>query len=441
MAQNPGGRQVQAAFSAGFDGEESSSEMLERFPVLFPHGADIPKHQLGWRMAVLPFRAVGNPGSYGLAFGMAEEISAAVSRFRSPRLVATATFWDGTGPAADVLGRSRMYELDYVLDGTIEVVGSRVRINAVLLDVVLDFEVIWTALFEGVLDDLFSLQDRVATETVRQIDPDLSSRGPTSDAPVRTPVPAAHNLVLAAMQSIFRLDRETFMRARQSLQKAIELDPNYAAAHTWLAYWSIMAVGQGWVKHPRDVTALAGASADRAVRLDASDARAHTIAGHVQGYFLHNVRGALALHAEAIRLNPNLPIAWTLSSIAKSYNGEHAMAIRHARISQSLSPRDPHIFLNENALLVAHFFNHDLEHARVLADAVLGRSPGHASALNIQLATLGHLGLVDEAASCLSALRAIDPDISAAKIVGRIPLTLDDAAYYGEGLSRSGLAN
>ncbi len=416
-----------------------TAEMLERFPAVFPDGADIPKHQLGWRMAVLPFRAVGSPGSYGLAFGMAEEISEAVSRFRSPRLVATATFWDGTGPAADVLARCQMYELDYIVDGTIEVVGQRVRINVVLLDVVLDFEVIWTGAFDGAADDLFSLQDRIAAEMVRQIDPDLFSRGPASSPPVRTPVPAAHSLVLGAMQSIFRLEQDRFVPARQSLERAIELDPNYASAHAWLAYWSIMAVGQGWVKNPKDVTALAGVSAERAVELDGSDARALTIAGHVKSYFLHDVSSALELHAQAIRLNPNLPIAWTLSSFTKSYSGEHATAIKHASRSVSLSPRDPHMFLTENALLVAYFFSRNLEHAATLADVVLTRHAGHRSALNMQLAILGHTGRTGDAAPFLAAYREIDPEMSASNIVRRIPLTPADREFYREGLMLAGV--
>ena len=413
--------------------------MLNRFPKVFPDGADIPKHQLGWRMAVLPFRAAGAPGGYGLAFGMAEEISSAVSRFRSPRLMATATFWDGTGPAADVLGRCRMYELDYILDGTIEVAGPRVRVSVVLLDVVLDFEVIWTGTFEGPSNDLFSLQDRIAAETVRQLDPDLFSRGPSCKAPERTAAPEAHSLVLSAMMGIFRLERDRFMLARGLLEQAIQLDPNYGSAHTWLAYWSIMAVGQGWVKEPQEVTVLAGTSAERAVQLDATDARALSIAGHVKGYFQHDVKSALSLHSEAIRLNPNLPIVWTLSSIARSYNGEHSVAIRHAAISHSLSPRDPHIFLTENALLVAYFFNRDLEQAKILADTVLTRSPGHRSGLNVQLAILGHMSRKDEAVQFLETYRKIDPSISVDKIVDRIPLIPRDRAYYAEGLRLAGV--
>ncbi len=219
---------------------------------------DLPKHQLGWRMAVLPFRSVGAPVGSRIALGMAEEISAALSRFRAPRLTASATFWDGSGLAADALGRCRTYQLDYIVSGTIEVIEHQVHVDVSLLDVVFDFEVIWTGRFDGQLRDLFSLQHRIASETVRQVDPELFQRASAVAAPVRTDIAAAHHCVLAAIQGIFRLDRPDFMRARELLTRAIELDPEYAAAHAWMAYWNIMAVGLGWVENPRERDVVGG---------------------------------------------------------------------------------------------------------------------------------------------------------------------------------------
>ena len=238
------------------------------FPTLTEH----PRHQLGWRMAVLPFRSLGAAIGLGIALGMAEEVSAALARFSAPRLIASATFWDGSGPAADAMARCRTYQLDYIIDGTISVHEDKVHVDVSLLDVVLDFEVVWRGGFDGSLDDLFSLQHRIAFETVTQVDPELSHRGTASEAAVKTKVAAAHQSLLTAIQGIFRLDRPTFMLARELLAQAIELDPDYAAAHGWMAYWSIMAVGQGWVENPRDVTTLAGTSAERAVLLDPFDA-------------------------------------------------------------------------------------------------------------------------------------------------------------------------
>src|ERR1700710_1459176 len=229
--------------------------------------AEPRRHQLGWRMAVLPFRSVGASVGLGIALGMAEEVSAALCHYRAPRLIATATFWDGSGPAADAFARCRIYQLDYILDGTIEVADDKVFVNVALLDVVLDFEVIWNGRFEGQLDNLFSLQHQIAFDTVTQVDPELFHRGAASEALVRTGVAAAHQSLLTAIQGIFRLDQAEFMQARELLAWAIELDPDYAAAHGWMAYWSVMAVGQGWVDDPRDVTTLAGTSQERAVRL------------------------------------------------------------------------------------------------------------------------------------------------------------------------------
>ena len=400
---------------------------------------DLSDLQLGWRMAVLPFRNLGAPIGYGIALGMAEEVSAALGRFRAPRLIATATFWDGSGPAADAWERCRIFQLDYVIDGALQVIDDAISVTVTLLDVVLDFEVVWCGRFEGTLDDLFSLQDRIAAETIAQVDPALSGREWECGVPAKTTIAAAHHSVLTAINGIFRLERPKFMLARDLLLRAIELDPEYAAAHAWLAYWSIMAVGLGWVDDARDVTTLAGASADRAVILDPLDARAVAIAGHVKGYLLHDVGSALTLHARAIDLNPNLSIAWTLSSWSKIYNGEHAVAVRHAMMSQSLSPRDPHIFIAEHALMTAHFFQRNLDEAEMLAEIVLERTPGHMSALNVRLSILGHMGRKEEAAHCLSVLRTAEPGITISRIVARPPLQPQDREFYTDGLRRAGV--
>jgi len=414
-------------------------EKLERFPQAFSERADIAAHQLGWRMAVLPFRSLGASLGRGIALGMAEEVSAALGRFRAPRLVATATFWDGTGPAADAMSRCRTYQLDYIIDGTIQVVENKVRVTVTLLDVVLDFEVIWSQRFDGTLDDLFSLQDRIASETVAQVDPELYQRRWAASSPAKTAIAEAHHSVLTAIQGIFRLEHAKFFRARDLLTRAIELDPDFAAAHAWLAYWGIIAVGHGWAENAREVFTLAGQSAERAVLLDPLDARAVAVAGHVKAYLQHDVRGALQLHNKAIELNPNLPIAWTLSAASKSYSGDHATAIRHCQAAHALSPRDPHIFLVKHVQMAAHLFRRELDEADDLGEAVLELQPHHASALMIHMAVLGHLGRCEDAKKYVTALMRVDPAATVNSIVARAPLRPEDRLYYADGLSLAGI--
>ena len=396
-------------------------------------------HGQGWRIAVLPFRSLGVPLEGGLSLGMAEEVSAALARFRMPRLIATGSFWDGSGPAADALARCRAFNLDYVISGTIQASGHRIRVTVTLLDVGMDFEVIWASRFEGTTEDLFTLQDTIASQTVAQIDPELLQRHQFRGEAVRTANAAAHQSVLTAIQGIYRPDKDRFLQARDLLEHAIELDGEYAAAHAWLAYWHIMAVGQGWADNPGVGAIAAGVAADRAVVLDPMDSRGVTIAGHVKAYLLHDVEGALTLHQRAISLNPNLPIAWTLSAWSNIYMGDHQTAVAQAKMAESLSPSDPHVFFVEHAAMTAHMFLGELEEADALASSVLERKPGHASALKVRLAILGHLGRFEEAATCLAQLRAIDPLTNLERIIARPPLRRPDVQYYTEGLRRAGV--
>ena len=397
------------------------------------------KQPQGWQIAVLPFRSLGAPLEGDVSLGMAEEISAALARFRMPRLIATGSFWDGSGPAADALERCRTFNLDYVIAGTIQAAGERVRVTVTLLDVAMSFEVIWASRFEGSTRDLFTLQDTIASRTVAQVDPELMQRHQFRGEAARTANAAAHQLVLTAIQGIYRPDKTRFLAAKPLLEQATALDENYSEAYAWLAYWHIMAIGQGWSDDPDQAAAAAGSVAERAVLLDPLDARAVTIAGHVKAYMMHDLETALVLHQRAIFLNPNLPIAHTLNSWAHIYNGDHTTALSEATIGIELSPSDPHVFFAEHAAMTALMFLGELDRADALASSVLERKPGHASALKGRLCILGHLNRLDEASQCLTKLGAIEPTPTVSRIVARPPLRTQDLDFYAEGLRRAGV--
>lgn len=419
---------------------------ISRTPIALPESASAGRPLVrteesgpgqGWRIAVLPFRSLGAPVDSGLSLSLAEEISAAMARFRMPRLTATGSFWDGDGPATDALARARLYNLDYVISGTIQSSGTRVRVTVTLLDVGMEFEVIWASRFEGTTDDLFTLQDTIASHTVAQVDPELLQRHQFRGEAARTPNAAAHQLVLTAIQGIYRPDRIRFMRARDLLLQAIDHDPDYAAAHAWLAYWYIMGVGQGWADDPVKAGHAGGAAAERAVLLDPLDARGVTIAGHVKAYLLHDLDAALSLHQRALALNPNLQIVWAMSSVAHGYNGNHELAAAHARTGIALSPSDPHVFFIEHSATMAQFFSGNLKSAEELSNSVLERKPGHAAALRIRLAILGHLGRDAAAQTCFDQLLKSDSQPTIPAMVSRAPWRQKDKDFYAEGLRRA----
>ena len=415
--------------------------------IMLPEAADVMRplqtedmlQTQGWRIAVLPFRSLGASLDAGLSLGLAEEISAAMARYRMPRLIATGSFWEGAGPVQDALARCRAFNLDYVISGTIQASGQRIRVTVTLLDVGMDFEVIWASRFEGTTDDLFTLQDNIASQTVAQIDPELLKRHQFHGAEARTPNAVAHHTVLTAIQGIYRPDKARFLAARELLVDAIELDPEYAAAHAWLAYWSIMAVGQGWSDDSARDSMMAGSAAESAIVFDPLDARGVSIAGHVKAYLQHDVEAGLTLHHRAISLNPNLPIAWTLSSCARIYLGEHSAAIEEATTAIALSPSDPHVFFAEHAAMTAQMFLGNLEAAEILAASVLERKPGHASALKVRIATLGLMNRTQEASEYLRQLRLITPNITITDILSRPPLRPRDVDIYRMGLQLAGV--
>src|SRR5579863_5824282 len=243
---------------------------------------ELRPHQLGWRLAVLPFRSTGTSTSLGIAFGMAEEISATLARFGLPRLIATASFGDGSGPIANVRTLCESYHLDYVIEGTIDVSNGCINVDVSLIDVVLDFETVWSSHFEGRLGDLFLLQHRIAYETVEQVDPEIRHHASEATSRTGADVGDAYQAVLTAIRGIFQTDRSSFMQARESLVWAIEQDPDSSAAYGWLAYWCIIAIALGCVTDPRAIMELAGRAASRAIQLDPYDARALAVVGHVK---------------------------------------------------------------------------------------------------------------------------------------------------------------
>ena len=138
----------------------------------------------------------------------------------------------------------------------------------------------------------------------------------------------AQDLLLQALPAIYRLERDSFLRARRLLEMSLRADPGSSVAHGWLAYWDLLYVGQGWSDDPAASTAEAARLAERAVMLDPGDARALTLAGHVRGFLGKHPEEATALHERAIALNPNLALAWCFSGLAHSYLGRHEEALR-----------------------------------------------------------------------------------------------------------------
>lgn len=376
----------------------------------------------------------------GLAEGLAEEITTALSRFRWIYLVASPSLAALSGELREGSARWRMLDLDFLLDGTVQRAGRRVRVNVRLLDLHAGGEVVWARRFDRTGGDILTLQDEIAAEAVAQIDPALLLReGRRARSRPATSL-TAYDMVLRAVPALYRLEQASFEAAGEALRRAIVLDPEYGAARAWLAYYHVFLVGQGWAADPDAAMAEAGRLAEQAVRLDPADARALTIAGHVRAFLYHQVREAIELHEQALALNPNLPLAWAFAGLAQSYVGAHEAAIRRMRKALQLSPFDPHGFFFEMALMMPHLMLRQHGVVMELGRRATALNPGLSSTYKGFLSALGHAGEREETEAVRRRLLALEPDFTCRGAGLRSPLRRpEDVAYYVEGLRRAGL--
>jgi len=416
-------------------------ESEEPPPVLEPRNQEIRPTRGGAHVGVMPLQLVGTTDEEShLAPGLAEEITTALARFRWMFVVASNSLARFAAETRDETAIRRTFGIDFLLDGSIQRVRNRLRITVRLLDLRAGNQVVWARRFDRQSNDLLSLQDEIASEVVAQIDPEIllieakrsASRGPM-DA-------TAYDLMLRAIPLIGRLEREPFMRAGEFLSHAIELEPEYAAAHAWFAYWQMFLVGQDWADDPASVMEEAGQHAERAVVLDPFDARGLTIAGHVRAFLHRRLREAIALHERALSLNPNLAMAWALSAIAFAYMGDPEEAERRNNRYKKLSPLDPHAFFFDAFFILIHLLKRDYESAVAVGRAVSEMNPSFSATYKPYLSALGHLGRSQEAAVVRRRLLAIEPDFTVQRFILTSPLEREsDREHYAEGLRLAGV--
>jgi adenylate cyclase len=197
-------------------------------------------------IAVLPFQNLsGDPEQDYFADGMVEEIITALSRIRWLFVIARNSTFTYKGQAVDVKQIGRDLGVRYVLEGSVRKGGNRVRITAQLIKAETGAH-LWADRFDGSMEDVFDLQDQVATSVAGVIEPALQAaetrrtRGrPTSDL-------TAYDLYLRAYELYLDWPKESILRAIALLMRAIERDPRYGIALALAAYYHSRLFQSGW---------------------------------------------------------------------------------------------------------------------------------------------------------------------------------------------------
>ena len=395
----------------------------------------------GAKLGVLPLALVGTDETEAhLALGLAEEITSGLARFRWLFLVSSSSIAQFVSEKRDDAGLRRTLGLDYVLDGSVQRVNRRLRITVRLVDLQDGNQVVWARRFDRQVDDLLTLQDEVAAQVVAQIDPEIlliESRRAAHRPPQHA---NAYDLLLRAIPAMNRHERSSFMQAGDMLRRAIELEPEYAAAHARYAFWLHFLVRNDWADDSEASETEASFHAERAITLDPQDARGFTIAGHVRAYMHRRLREAVALHDRALALNPNLGMAWALSAFTHMGLCNWDEAERRLERYKQLSPMDPDAFHYDIGFCVVALMRRDYETAVAVGRNVSELNPAFAGSFKPYLSALGHLGQIQEASVVKRRLLAAEPTYTVARYLKNALFERpEDVAHYALGLRLAGL--
>jgi TolB-like protein/class 3 adenylate cyclase len=396
-------------------------------------------------IAVLPFQNMsGDPGQDYFADGMTEEIITALSRIPSFFVVSRHSTFAYKGKSPDIRQVGRELGVRYVLEGSVRSVNQRVRITGQLIDATTSMH-IWADRFDGVLADIFELQDHVAASVVGAIEPKLRD-AEIERARLKPPENLrAYDLVLRARFAFEVLTRDTREEALRLLRHAVEIDPHYALALALLAFsnFSLLVANHRIAPTEAELDGYVQMARD-AVRQSPDDSEVLVPAAHVIGLVGGDFPGATALMDRACVLNGNSTEAWAASGLLKAYLGEVELALDHLERSRRLNPRVA--FFQHVGFTIANFIGGRYDEAVNWTAAGLSRYATHVPLLRYRAASLGLLGRTDEAREVVGRLLALVPNLTIARARRHVEVEMKNpykkpgvAETYYEGLRRAGL--
>src|ERR1700732_2866965 len=204
-------------------------------------------------IAVLPFANMsGDPEQEYFADGMVEEIITALSRIRWLFVVARNSTFTYKGQAVDVKRVGRELSVRYVLEGSVRKAGRQVRITGQLIDAITGTH-LWAGRFDGSLEDVFELQDKVAVSVAGVIEPALQAAEMRRSAARPTADLSAYDLYLRALAIFFPITKERVFEALGLLEQAIAIDRHYGPALGWAALCHLRLVSDGWAEEPETI--------------------------------------------------------------------------------------------------------------------------------------------------------------------------------------------
>jgi TolB-like protein/Tfp pilus assembly protein PilF len=388
-------------------------------------------------IAVLPFDNIGDDAKWErLAEGITEDIITDLSHSKALFVIARSSTEVYKGKAVDIRQIGRDLSVKYVLEGSIQSMGERIRVTAQLIEAASGSHV-WSERYDRPAEDLFEVQNDVTGKIAASL---ATYKGAVAEAErslIRRKPPAnltAFDTYLLALSMKHNVTKESLTRAEELLHKALELDPQLARAYVGLSDVYFYLIDLGLAPSVEEAIEKMTKAAEMAVRLDPEDGKSHQALGAAHAYHGKHEQ-ALLEYDRAEALAPSDADLLLINAWALPQFGQSGRAVDLAERALKLNPRYPDWY--NQGLRVAYFFGE--QHDKAVKYQLLVKEP-----LGLDYAYLAmsyaYLDRTGDAETAASNVRKVDPNWNAERYLSEAGGYLDkEAELFVNGARRAGL--
>jgi TolB-like protein/class 3 adenylate cyclase len=391
-------------------------------------------------LVVLPFDNMStDPDQAHFADAVVEEITATLSRVGDIMVIARNSAFTYKGRSIDVRQVGRELGVRYVLEGSVRRVADRLRITAQLVEAETAAH-IWAGKAEGVMAELFDLQDRLAEMVAGAVYPSVR-KAEIERALMRRPDNLeAYDLVMRALPHLWAHRMHENPEAILLLDRALALDPGYGLAAALCAWAHAQQIVYNWTANPDEERRKGLRLIEIAARHLGEEATGLTALGTAIMLLEGNPTRALGFIERAIRVDPNHAWAWMRRGFGKIYTGRPDEALSSFEKAERLSPLDPFIFNIHIGIGLAHFAAGRYAEACAYPQMVLDERPGLTWPYRDLAAFRAQAGDLEGARDALEKFVYLRPPMSLSSVKADLKFMQPTLlAKYMEGLKLAGL--
>jgi adenylate cyclase len=393
-------------------------------------------------IAVLAFRNLsGDPEREYFADGLVEDVTTTLSRVPDFVVIARSSSYSYKGRSVDMRQVGSELGVRYVVDGSIRIAGNTLRVSCVLIDAT-SGKHIWAERYDGTVENIFDLQDRITSSIIATIQPEVQRAEIARAQAKPTNNLTAYDLYLRALAAFFPEPTESSINeALMLLDRAIGADPKFSAAYGLMVGAHMNRLINRWGSHD-EALARGYEAAKVAVEKGNDDPVALAFGGFGIAYFGGRPEQGLAYIERALTLNPNYLWAWRFGGWVSWMIGRHEKAIQYYERTMQLSPRDARSAETYMGISFPYFFLGRYEQAIQWSERALGERPRYVPALLLRLAALAMEGSrPGEVQVALQQLRsATYPSVSISGILQDLSVhSRSDRELFETALRKAGL--